>query len=197
MTELGYRIFAAELREEFPRRAEAYPALYVGLSRNRSSSHDDAIERLARGKSQYSPLIVSARPDLVPSKVFRERQDGAELLAMLRRDLARQGFSVNPSRTSAYRLYVVDLDSDKLKKPGKHCVYVGMTSLSIQERLAQHASGVKAARVSRAFLELNTALTPHHTVFFSRWDANAEETELGKRLIREGYEVWGPQDLNE
>lgn len=197
MSELGYRIFAAELSEEFPRRVETHPAVYVGLSRKRVLSHGDAIERILGGKSQYARLIVSARPDLVTHEVFEERDEGVESLALVRRHLARQGFSVNPSRTCSYKLYVVDLDSAKLKRPGKRCVYVGMTSLPVQDRLNQHRSGVKAARVARAFLRLNTDLTPHHKVFFSRWDATAEETELGRTLARDGYEVWGPQGLND
>lgn len=196
MTKTAYRFFAAELEVELAPRRPGYPFLFVGLSRKPVDSHEHAVETIKKGKGHYSRIIRASRPDLVPDEIFPSRSEGASKLVQVRQDLAYQGFSINPSFESRHRLYVVNLDGEMLGRPGKRCVYVGTTSLPVEERISQHAAGVKAARVARAFLDLNESLTPRGEEFLSRWDAIAEETKLGKLLIRKGLDVWGPQGLS-
>ena len=193
--DFGYRIFAAELEGQFPRRTPDFPVLYVALSRKKASSHANAVESILEGSGQYAKLLGRPRPDLVSKEIYSDRGDGNAEVTRIRAELSRRGYSINPRFDNRHRLYVVKLDETILNRPGERCVYVGTTSLPINVRFEQHRSGIRSARVAKAFREIDTKLTPLDKVFFSRWDAVAEETLLGQQLISRGFAVWGPQGL--
>ena len=101
-----------------------------------------------------------------------------------------------------HNVYVVLLDSatGKLRSvraanpkrdPKKPCVYVGMTGLTPEERLANHKAGIKAASVVKRYglrllPELYTHLNP------MPYEAAARmEMDLAEDLRRAGYTVTG------
>ncbi len=101
-----------------------------------------------------------------------------------------------------YSVYVVLLDAraardPKVKRanpardPSKPCVYVGMTGLDPEERLANHKNGIKAARIVerygiRLLPELYAWLNPMPFGAASRM-----EQDLAEDLRSQGYTVTG------
>src|SRR5204863_5944921 len=77
------------------------------------------------------------------------------------------------------------------RRPGKPCVYVGMTGLDPQERFSNHKAGIKAASLVRRFgrkllPELYEHLNP------MPFDAAVQmEQDLATDLRKAGYTVTG------
>jgi hypothetical protein len=106
------------------------------------------------------------------------------------------------ARASHHNVYVVELAAEVWHKearfrkanPGyagaKPCVYVGMTGLSPEKRLAKHLAGEKANRyVFRYGLRLLPALYAYANPM--PYDAARDmEVELAIGLREEGYAVW-------
>ena len=100
-----------------------------------------------------------------------------------------------------HHVYVVELSSEILReprfrranpayKPGKPCVYVGMTGLLPDERFDRHKAGIKANRfVQRYGVRLLPELYECYNPMPYR-GAQEMEVELGIALREEGYGVW-------
>ena len=91
---------------------------------------------------------------------------------------------------SAGRLRAVRAANPK-RDPKKSCVYVGMTGLTPEERLAKHKAGIKAASVVKRFgLRLLPELFEHLNPM--PYEAAAQmEVALAEDLRRAGYTVTG------
>jgi hypothetical protein len=77
------------------------------------------------------------------------------------------------------------------RDPAKPCVYVGMTGLTPEERLKNHKSGLKAARVVELF---GIRLMPELYEVFNPMPFEAAvqmERELAEDLRAQGYTVTG------
>jgi hypothetical protein len=77
------------------------------------------------------------------------------------------------------------------RKPGKPCVYVGMTGLKPEERFQNHRKGIKAARVVQ---EYGLKLLPELYECFNPmpFEAAAQmERDLAEDLKCQGYMVAG------
>ena len=75
-------------------------------------------------------------------------------------------------------------------KPGKPCVYVGMTALTPEERFAKHLAGWKANRYVRKYGRwLRRRLYTHYNPM-TYTAAQAREKELAAHLRRRGFGVW-------
>ena len=119
---------------------------------------------------------------------------------MNRRTLKRHNHK--PAATEHHNVYVVLLDPavarlkrvrvlNPCRNPGKPCVYVGMTGLSLEERFQNHKSGTKSSyyvqRYGMEFLpELYAHLNP-----MPYEQAVVMERELAEDLRGEGYTVTG------
>ncbi|MFM1989229.1 MAG: hypothetical protein RJA99_2186 [Pseudomonadota bacterium] len=100
-----------------------------------------------------------------------------------------------------HHVYVVRLDDRVLndrrfreanpdRDPTRPCVYVGMTGLTPELRLARHKAGVKANRYVR---EHGLALMPELYAYANPMPyaaAREMELELARALRAEGYAVW-------
>ncbi len=113
-------------------------------------------------------------------------------------DLAAQGNWKN----AHHNVYVVELRAEIMdleprfaeKNPGwrrgRHCVYVGMTGLSPEERLLKHLRGEKDAWFVQKY---GRRLLPHLYRHFNPMPydlARAMEPELARQLREQGYAVW-------
>jgi predicted GIY-YIG superfamily endonuclease len=88
-----------------------------------------------------------------------------------------------------HSVYVVYLRNPK--GDGKAGYYVGMTGLTPEQRLANHLSGVKAARiVSRFGVRLVPTLYEHLNPMTYE-DALRMEGELAESLRKRGFQVFG------
>lgn len=100
-----------------------------------------------------------------------------------------------------HNVYVIELDRAVLKEsrfrranpeydPGKPCVYVGMTGLTVQQRFANHRKGVKSNRFAHQY---GIRLLPELYECFNPMPyegAREMEVELAVGLREEGYGVW-------
>lgn len=105
------------------------------------------------------------------------------------------------ARAPHHHVYVVELDpavlEDKAfasanpdRRADKPCLYVGMTGLSPEERLARHKRGIQASRIVKRFgVRLRPRLYQHFNPM-THADAKEMETELARRLRRRGFAVW-------
>ena len=77
------------------------------------------------------------------------------------------------------------------RDPKKPCVYVGMTGLTPEERLANHKAGIKCASIVRRY---GLRLIPELYEFLNPmpFEAAAQmEMDLAEDLRRQGYTVTG------
>jgi predicted GIY-YIG superfamily endonuclease len=100
-----------------------------------------------------------------------------------------------------HRVYVIELSPEVLqhkrfrdKNPNhdtaKPCVYVGMTGLSVEQRLANHRAGIKSSGfVSRYGVRLLPHLYDGLDAMTFQAAAEAEK-RLAEQLRHEGYAVW-------
>ena len=91
-----------------------------------------------------------------------------------------------PKRHSVYVVYLRNPKGD-----GKAGYYVGMTGLTPEQRLANHLSGIKAARVvTRYGVRLVPTLYEHLNPLTYE-DALRLESELADSLRKRGFQVFG------
>ena len=100
-----------------------------------------------------------------------------------------------------HHVYVVELSRDVLfevrfvranpqYRPGRPCVYVGMTGLLPDERFDKHKAGIKANRYVQRF---GLRLLPELYEVYNPMPYEAArdmEVELGIALREQGYGVW-------
>lgn len=104
-------------------------------------------------------------------------------------------------RAGRYHVYVVELDPAVLERkkfvarspayrPGKPCVYVGMTGLTPERRFANHKRGYKANRWVRDYgWHLRPDLYPDGSPY--PYDEAARmERHVAEALRALGYAVW-------
>ena len=93
---------------------------------------------------------------------------------------------------ASYSLYVLEIKAIAL---GKRRFYVGQTSKSVDDRIQEHLSGIRHSRAVKSdFLHRVKEFEPNQK-FTSKWDAESEETALGRKLIERGFDAVGPQGL--
>lgn len=121
-------------------------------------------------------------------------------MPMKRRTL--KPFHSQPRTEQHHHVYVIRLDpaiaqlkkvraANPARKPGKPCVYVGMTGLTPEERFANHKAGIKAASlVKRHGIRLMSELYAHlNPMPYAA--AVQMEKDLADDLRRAGYTVTG------
>lgn len=200
--DLNYRVYVVELADTIgPRRHPDLPNVYVGAT----AMDPDERFRLDRRPSAKPRKGVRdhglrLRPDLVPEQIPMTWSGARERRAALIKELSRQGYTVNGSRT-VWRLYVIELSDGPGTRanPDLPWVYVGQTTLTPEERFEQHRSGTRTAKGRRLHskwphgygIRLRPDLYERESVRYDKDDALAAEAALAERLEREGYSVKG------
>ncbi len=107
-----------------------------------------------------------------------------------------------PRARKHHHVYVIELDpavweaSAKFReanpqwRPGRECLYVGMTGLTPEQRFANHLAGVRSSRLVHRFAlrlrpDLSEGLNP-----MTYAEAARMEKVLAKVLRGDGYGVW-------
>ena len=130
------------------------------------------------------------------------RATEAGAFSVARAKAAKAAAQPSPPPDWHHHVYVVELDPavarlrtvralNPARDPGKPCVYVGMSGLPPEERLANHLRGYKASffvrRYGRRLMpELFTHLNP-----MPYGAAQEMERDLAEDLRRQGYTVTG------
>lgn len=98
------------------------------------------------------------------------------------------------SAAQGYYVYVIELDEavGSRNDPTKPSVYVGQSAVLPEERFRQHLAGYKASRyVRRHGRRLKPRLYRAQNPLPTRAAALEMERELGRRLRKRGYTVYG------
>lgn len=188
-----YFVVVAELNDLVRRRKRDKPNVFVSVK-----ELDDPVElmNVLRAHPYYGAHIASIRTDLHKQRVFLAKKNAGAAATRLKRRLAREGFTVNPTPGIPLRVYVHELDAQQLGVQHAKAFYVGETAKTVDERQQIHLSGSKQSSVAmeKAFLRRREDLEPKRA-FYSRWDSQAEEDALGRKLERQGFHVEGPKML--
>jgi hypothetical protein len=99
-----------------------------------------------------------------------------------------------PPCTEQFYVYVIELRDAIGERidPSKPIVYVGQSCHEPSVRFRQHLDGYKASRHVRKFgVRLRPRLYARFNPLPSRGAAEAAEREVGRRLRRRGYTVYG------
>ena len=193
---LRYNVVVLELEDVVPRRDPKRPNLLVattlksvedfasGLRNSRSKRHTWAHGRVLRIRTDLS----SQEP---LSQVGAKKQQAATSA-----ELKRKGYTVNRDG-KVWRTYVINLNDPKKIGTGAGHIYVGETSLPVEERLQQHLSGArnnKGPLFSRVVKKHGTTLNRQlmtGKVYMTQKQAKKAERRLAARLERAGYLVEG------
>lgn len=186
-----YMVAVAELDDMTPRIEAGKPNLYV--ARFAKPSHGDVLRALKRRKP-YRPHILRVWDGFEPVQV-ESLDEAKRVRQQLITELEKQQYVVNPTPDRPHSVYVFELDSAKYPSVTGTVVYVGETSLTVEERLANHLAGKRSsAHVERAFVRRRQDLELNE-LYPSRVHATVAETALGKALQARGFVVAGPQGL--
>ena len=186
-----YMVAVAELEDMTPRVEASKPILYV--ARFAKPSHGDLLRALKRRK-QYRAHVLHVWAGFEPVQVD-SLDEAKRVRQRLITELEKQHFVVNPTPDRPHSVYVFELDSAKYPSATGTVVYVGETSLTVEERLANHLAGKNSsAHVERAYVRRRDDLELNE-LYPSRVHATVAETALGKALQARGFVVAGPQGL--
>lgn len=187
-------VLVAELDDVVPRRVPDKPNLYVALTIQEPAKKFAALLR-GKGPSWLNDHLFALRDDL-SSGPFVLREDAEKEKRAAVACLKKEGFTVNRD-ASVWTVYVIELDPKGTKNPGRGFVYVGQTSLTPEERFAQHKKGKRNKRgplfspITRRWgLRLRMDLAPD-TRYLDRASAEAAEKRWAQKLRDEGYRVAG------
>jgi predicted GIY-YIG superfamily endonuclease len=104
-------------------------------------------------------------------------------------DAARKTKGSKPGPPTRHSVYVVFLRNPM--GDGKAGYYVGMTGLTPEARLANHLSGIKAARVVTKYGVRLVPTLYEHLNPMTYQDALRMEGELADSLRKRGFQVFG------
>jgi len=187
-----YRIDIVERIDDSPRRRPDLPSLDVGLTIAEPGPQLDGVWDRRRNKNPDRWGVI--RYDLMDDRCFDDRLLAKDHQHIVMRRLTRAGHAVN-GRSTIYRTYVIELDGSK--KPDHHgWLYVGQTSKSFEERLAEHLdpdSRLGSPKVRKNFVRTRLDLAGTN-VLFDQGDALMAESRLRVHLEKLGYAVDGGQE---
>lgn len=187
-----YWIHVIEYLDDRRRRVASLPHLHVGITIVEPGAKLDALweKRRIKKPGHWGPI----RYDLMDDVSFDSRADATRHRRVVIDRLSRSGHAVNGD-ASVYRTYVIELDgAKKPEHPG--WLYVGQTSKSIPDRIAEHRSG-RPRRHSRLVAKHFVSERPDlgdDREYFTREDALLAESHLRIRLEALGYAVDGGQE---
>jgi hypothetical protein len=191
-----YNVVVLELEDVVPRRDPKRPNLLV--ARTLKSAEDFATDlRNSRSKRHKwaHGRVLRIRHDLSSQEPLL--QDDAETQqTAISAELKRKGYTVNRDGR-VWRTYVVNLNDPKQTEIGAGHVYVGETSLPVEERLQQHLTGArnnKGPLFSRVVRNHGTTLNRQlmaGKAYMTQKQAKKAERRLAERLRNAGFLVEG------
>lgn len=190
------RLVVFEQIDVVPRRNKQFPNLHVRSTWQKPQENDKLLSTIQKSRKKVAKSVTEIREDLCPQGWYTDSKSLAEAKTVLCNELALQGFTVNPEVNRKYSIYVVKLKKTAWLKDDRQPVYVGESAYEPVERIAQHLEGERSARKVRNHFDRRwVEMEPKNLVLHSSYDAIAEETQWGLKLLDEGYKVFGPQGL--
>lgn len=190
------RIVAFEIVDVVPRRYKHFPNVFVTTTNLSMEQNQELVTKIQQSRRKVAKQIVKLREDLCPSGWYVDSKSRGSAKSAFCIELANQGYCVNPSPESKYCIYVVKLKKTAWSKDERQPIYVGESSYEPVERISQHLRGVRSARKVKNHFDCRwKELEPTGLILHSYYDAIAEETNWGLKLLQSGYKVFGPQGL--
>lgn len=171
------------------------------VKRSRRAARRDVVDVLYELMPRRGELGGRDRPFLMP-----EQQDAKEaVLKKIRQQLRCDGYTVNDDMT-VWHLYAIELampqrGSPKRGKAVRRAVYVGQTSVPLDERIRQHREGhvnAKGVRLHSSichefFYQPRLDLVPKELrqTLYCKQDALMAESDLRIHFEAQGYRVFG------
>lgn len=203
----GFSILVVELSDDFgPRRRPDRPNLHVEVVQGDPHRRFDEMRKSKRRHARVREFGVCVRDDLIPnlaSYTTSSKERIEEAKKRLVRKLKHKAYTVNGDLT-VWHLYVIELKDTvgEWTNPKYPWVYVGETSIAIDDRYRQHVEGARNKRgrlyspvVRNYHLRLRPDLYKHEPPYFTASDAKKAEAELAERLRAQGYSVKGGHQL--
>ena len=191
-----YNVVVLELEDVVPRRDPKRPNLLVASTLR---SVEDFASDLRNSRSKRYKWahgrVLRVRPELSSQEPLLQGE-AKKQQAAISAELKRKGYTVNRD-VRVWRTYVINLNDPKQTEIGAGHVYVGETSLPVEERLQQHLTGArnnKGPLFSRVVHKHGTTLNRQlmtGKVYMTQKQAKKAERRLAARLERAGYLVEG------
>ena len=192
-----HRLIVFELGDVVPRRKRTKPNVFVTTTSLRRKD-PKIFKELVTSRRKYAKHAIKLREDLSPIGWYQDSRTLASAKDSFCKELAGQGYCINPDPKIPYSIYVVELKREAWVKDNRVPIYVGVTSRNPEDRIAQHRLGYLAStKVEKHFKRRLAKLEPISISYFSTYDAQEEETKWGTYLLSKGYKVFGPQGLPE
>ena len=190
------RILVFEIEDLIARRNPSRSNLFVTSTSLDTADPEQLLKTFQKKRSRLGSRVTLLREDLCPEGLYTDTKSLSTAKSELSNKLAVEGYCVNPNPENKYAIYVVKLAPTAWLKDDRRPVYVGVSSYTPVERITQHLEGKHAARkVKNHFERRWEELEPQGKLFHSSFDAIAEETNWGLKLLKDGYKVFGPQGL--
>lgn len=195
-----WQVFVVELDDEAgPRRRADRPNVFIGIT---SIDPVERLEQILRSGKRH-PIVrdhaVRLRPDLYRTFPAGSQNDARRQKRKLTERLMRRGFTVGGD-VRVWRVYVIELDDaiGPRTNPKLPWVYVGETSIDVEERFKQHMSGARNRKgklysnlVKQHGLRLRPDLYESLPVLYCPSDSKQAERRLFDALLEQGYSVRG------
>ena len=194
--ERRYNVVVLELEDVVPRRDPKRPNLLVASTLK--TAEDLAADLRNSGSKRHKwahGRVIRIRSDLSLQEPLLQ-VDAKKQQAAISAELKRKGYTVNQD-IKVWRTYVINLNDPKQTETGAGHIYVGETSLRVEERLQQHLGGArnnKGPLFSRAVHNHGTTLNRQlmtGKAYMTQKQAKKAERRLAARLERAGYLVEG------
>jgi len=196
-----HRVFVVELDDQFgPRRRADRPNLYVGTTIDDPELNFERMKRSSKRHRVVREHGVRLRQDLVASYPPTTAADIRRQKRKVIDKLMRKGFTVNGD-LRVWRLYVIELEDTVGPRadPRYPWVYVGETSIDVDERIRQHFEEARTAKGYPLYSKwvYRHGLRPREDLYraeppqYTHEDALIAERMLGERLRAAGYSVKG------
>lgn len=131
-----YGILVAELEDVVPRRVSSLPNLYVGITTMELSQRFEVLNK-GGGPSWLKNNLKHLRYDLSIAPESQDYDFVKKLKKELTNSLKSTGYTVNRN-TDLWTVYVIELDRNATRDPGRGYVYVGETKKTPEERFLEH-----------------------------------------------------------
>jgi len=96
-----YFVVVAELRDMVPRRNQKFPNLFVSVQQTKD---DEQLHKTLREHLYYGAVVKTIRTDLNIRRAFLTPKNASVAAWQLKKRLARDGYTVNPSVDAEYRV---------------------------------------------------------------------------------------------
>ena len=191
-TDAQYFVAVLELDDVVPRRDPKRPNLLVARTKRPIDEFaDDIRNSRGSGHAWAHGHVTRTRFDL-SDRESRTLAEAGKIKKQVTNELKRKGYTVNQDETT-WRTYVINLHDPRKDDVGSGYVYVGETSLTVDERLQQHLTGARNSKtrlfspvVKRFGTGLNRDLMTSK-VYMTKEQAMKAEQRLAERLRSAGY----------